>query len=65
MSGLPKEFVELMNKKRELETRIQSAVTDFEDHFSGGITISSVDVLNVKKVNGQQSAVITVSLEIA
>ena len=65
MSVLPKEFVELMTKKRELETKIQTAITDFEDHFSGGITISNVDVLKVKKVNGQQSAVVTVSLEIA
>lgn len=65
MSVLPKEFVELMAKKRELETKIQTAITDFEDHFSGCITISNVDILKVKKFNGQQSTVITVSLEIA
>ena len=65
MRVLTKELVKKKKKKRELETKIQTAITDFEDHFSGCITISNVDILKVKKFNGQQSTVITVSLEIA
>ena len=65
MSALLKEFVELMTKKRELETKIQTAMTDFENHFGGAITIGTVDLLKIKTVCGQQKAVVTVSLEIA
>jgi len=65
MSVLPKEFIELMTKKRELETKIQTAMTDFENHFGGAITIGDVDLLKIKTVCGQQRAVVTVSLEIA
>ena len=65
MSVLPKEFIELMTKKSELETKIQTAMTDFENHFGGAITIVNVDLLKIKTVCGQQRAVVTVSLEIA
>ena len=65
MSVLPKEFIELMTKKSELETSIQTAMADFENHFGGAITIGTVDLLKIKTVSGQQRAVVTVSLEIA
>lgn len=65
MSVLPKEFIELMTKKSELETNIQTAMTDFENHFGGAITIGNVDLLKIKTVCGQQRAVVTVSLGIA
>ena len=65
MSLLPPEFVELMTKKRELESKIQQAVTDFELYYKGQIGISNIDLIKLKCVSGPSSSVVQVSLEIS
>lgn len=65
MSILPDEFVELMAKKRELEAKIQHAVSEFEKHFGGVVLVGNIDLLKIKTIGGTGNSIVTISLEIA
>lgn len=65
MSILPDEFVELMAKKRELEAKIQHAVSEFEKHFGGVVLVGNIDLLKIKTIGGTDNSIVTISLEIA
>lgn len=65
MSVLPKEFVELMTKKRELEAKIQHTISEFEKHFGGVVLVGNIDLLKIKTIGGTDDSIVTISLEIA